>query len=136
MLTRREYSRLELARKLAPFAGDPEEIPALLADFEQRGWLSETRVVEEVIAARRRRYGSQRIEHELREKGLSEEAIGGALAHLKENELDAARTVWRKKFGVAPANASDKARQIRFLQGRGFSFDTIRRILNSDEDAG
>jgi regulatory protein len=138
ILARREYSRQELERKLLPYADNPDEIPALLAEFEQRGWLSERRFAEELTATRSRRYGSQRIAHELREKGVSEEMISGALAGLGETEVAAARAVWQKKFGVVPANANEKARQIRFLQSRGFSFDTIRRILKSatDEEAG
>ena len=127
MLARREYSRPELARKLAPFAENPEDIPGLLDDFERR-------VVEQVLASRRRRFGAQRIAHELREKGLSDAAIAGAQLQLQESELETARAVWTKKFGVMPANARDKARQMRFLQGRGFSLDIIRRLLRDLED--
>ena len=134
MLARREYSRPELARKLAPFAENPEDIPGLLDDFERRGWLSERRVVDQVLASRRRRFGAQRIAHELREKGLSEAAIAGAQLQLRESDLETARAVWMKKFGVMPANARDKARQMRFLQGRGFSLDIIRRLLRDLED--
>jgi regulatory protein len=129
MLARREYSRLELERKLASYAENPEEIPGLLDDFERRGWLSESRVVAQVLASRRRRFGAQRIAHELREKGISDAAIAGAQLQLQESELDAARAVWMRKFGVVPVNARDKARQMRFLQGRGFSLDIIRRVL-------
>ena len=134
MLARREYSRLELDRKLASFTESSGEIAELLDDFERRGWLSESRVVEQVLASRRRRFGAQRIAHELREKGLSEAAIAGAQLQLQESELDTARAVWMTKFGVAPANARDKARQMRFLQGRGFSLDIIRRLLHDLED--
>jgi regulatory protein len=134
MLARREYSRLELERKLASFAENPDDIPGLLDDFERHGWLSEGRVIEQVLASRRRRFGAQRIAHELREKGLSDAAIAGAQLQLQEGELETARAVWMKKFGVVPANARDKARQMRFLQGRGFSLDTIRHLLRDLED--
>ena len=134
MLARREYSRLELGRKLAAVAENPEEIAGLLDDFERRGWLSESRVAEQVLTSRRRRFGAQRIVHELRAKGLSDAAIAGAQLQLKESELETARAVWMKKFGVVPANARDKARQMRFLQGRGFSLDIIRRVLRDIED--
>ena len=134
ILARREYSRQELARKLAPFTENPGEIPELLDDFERRGWLSESRVVEQVLASRRRRFGAQRIARELREKGVSNAAIAGAQQQLKESELNAAREVWRRKFPVPPANARDQARQIRFLQGRGFSLDVIRRLLRDTGD--
>ena len=134
MLARRERTRQELARKLAPLTENPDEIPELLDDFERRGWLSENRVVEQVVASRRRRFGAQRIAHELREKGVSESAVAGAQQQLKDSELDAARAVWRRKFGAPPADARDKARQMRFLQGRGFSFDVIRRLLRDADD--
>ena len=83
---------------------------------------------------RRRRFGARRIAHELREKGISEDAINAELPRLKGSELAAAREVWRKKFGALPTNARDKARQIRFLQGRGFDADVIRRLLKSTAD--
>ena len=63
-----------------------------------------------------------------------ETAVANALAQLKEGELDAARTIWQKKFGAPPANARDKARQMRFLQGRGFSLDAIRRLLRDIDE--
>ncbi len=131
LLARREHSRLELARKLARYTEDQAEIEQVLDDLERRGWLSERRVVEQVAASKRRRFGARRIAHELREKGISEDAIGAALPQLKDSELAAAREVWRRKFGALPANARDKARQIRFLQGRGFDPDVIRQLLKT-----
>jgi regulatory protein len=134
MLARREHSRRELERKLSALVDDHDQIPPLLDDFERRGWLSEERFAAELVAARRRRFGAQRIAAELREKGVSEQTIAEALTALDANELEAARTVWQKKFGAAPADARDRARQIRFLQGRGFSFEVIRRILAADDE--
>jgi regulatory protein len=135
LLARREHSRSELARKLAPFTEDPAAIPELLDDFERRGWLSEVRVVEQVLATRRRRFGAQRIAHELREKGVSEAAIGDAREHLKTSEVEAARAVWQRKFKTVPTNARERARQMRFLQGRGFGLDVIRKVVGgSDEE--
>ena len=133
-LARREYSRRELEAKLTAFTEDPAEIPALLDDFERRGWLSEQRVAEQVMATRRKRFGSQKIVHEMRQKGLSEEAIAGAREALKDSELESAREVWRRKFPEPPANANEKARQMRFLQGRGFSLDTIRKVISGADD--
>jgi regulatory protein len=133
-LARREYSRHELAQRLAPFTENPAEIPALLDDFERRGWLSEARVVEQVVASRRRRFGASRISFELREKGISASAIAGAQEQLKESEIDAARAVWQRKFGKRAGNATERARQIRFLQGRGFALETALRIVKHAGD--
>ena len=85
--------------------------------------------------ARRSRYGARRIERDLREKGVSEEAVAAALTGLKAGELEAAREVWRRKFGGRePRGPSDRARQVRFLQGRGFALDTIFRVIKGGED--
>jgi regulatory protein len=129
-LARREHSRVELARKLAPHAEDPVEVERVLDDFEQRGWLSERRVVEQVVHAKRRRFGARRIENELRQKGVSEEAMAAALSGLKSGELEAAREVWRRKFGDTRARGpADRARQVRFLQGRGFDLEVIFKVI-------
>ena len=133
-LARREYSRRELAVKLAPFTENPAEIPELLDDFERRGWLSEMRVVEQVLVSRRRRFGTSRITHELREKGISDAAIGDAREKLEKSEVEAARDVWRRKFKAPPAGARERARHMRFLQGRGFSLDVIRKVVSGDDD--
>jgi regulatory protein len=134
LLARREYSKHELARRLLQYTEDPDTIPPLIEEFEQRGWLSEKRVVEQVMASRRRRFGTQKITQELRQKGLSDDAIAGARESLKAGELDVVREVWRRKFPDPPTNAKEKARQMRFLQGRGFSLDTIRRVIDGRVD--
>ena len=130
LLARREHSRAELARKLAPHAGAEDEIERVLDELQARGWLSERRVVEQVVHARRSRFGTRRIERELHDKGVSEESIAAALPELKEGELEAARKIWLRKFGGRqPRRPADRARQIRFLQGRGFDLDTILRVI-------
>jgi len=135
LLARREHSRAELARKLSLHTEDPAHVEGVLDEFERRGWLSERRVVEQLVHARRSRYGARRIERDLRQKGVSEEAVAGALADLKSGELDAARDVWRRKFGgVQPRRPADRARQVRFLQGRGFALDTIFKVIKGGED--
>jgi Uncharacterized protein conserved in bacteria len=134
-LARREHSRLELERKLARHAQTSEELSSMLDALEQRGFLSAARVIEHVIHIRKNRFGSQRIMHELREKGIAENLIAAALPNIKETEQDNAREVWRKKFGVIPADAKELGRQMRFLVGRGFSTDVIRQVLrHSDKE--
>ena len=129
-LARREYSRRELEVKLKPFTENSAEIPLLLDDFERRGWISEARVVAQILATRRRRFGAQRITHELRDKGISEAAIGGAREHLNESETETARAIWLRKFKTVATDARERARQMRFLQGRGFNLDVIRKVVS------
>ena len=136
-LARREYSRAELRGKLLPYMQEDGDLDVLLDDLTARGWLSDARAATQLLHARRSRFGTQRIAHELRQKGIAETLISEALPQLKETEFETAREVWQKKFGVLPQDAKDKARQVRFLQSRGFSMDVIFQVLrqsNSDED--
>jgi regulatory protein len=128
-LARREHSRQELQAKLQPFAEDPDELEPLLDDLEKRGWLSESRFVEQLTTVRRRRFGAARILHELREKGVSEAALAAAQAQLKDGEVEAARAVWKKKFGSLPATLEERAKQSRFLASRGFSAEVVHQVL-------
>jgi regulatory protein len=134
LLARREHSRAELARKLAVHAEDQAEVERVLDDLEARGWLSEHRVVEQVVHARRSRYGSRRIERDLLAKGVSEEAVAAAMPELKRGELGAARAIWLRKYGgQVPGNSTDRARQARFLQGRGFPLEVALKVIKGDE---
>ena len=132
-LARREHSRQELRAKLQPFAEDPDEIAPLLDDLEKRGWLSEARFVEHTTTVRRRRFGAARILHELREKGVSETALAAAQSQLKDSELDAARAVWKKKFGSLPTTLEERAKQSRFLASRGFSAEVVHQVLRRED---
>lgn len=128
LLARRDHTRLELERKLAPHVEDGAELQALLDDFTERGWLSEARVVEQVVHAERSRLGPARIRQVLIQKGVPEALIAPALRELKDTELESARAVWSRKFGSRPQTVADRARQVRFLQSRGFSIEIALRV--------
>ena len=133
LLARRDHTRLELKQKLTPHVEDAAELDALLDDFTERGWLSEARVVDQLVQARRARFGPARIRRALIEKGVPETLIAPALATLRESELATAREVWAKKFREAPATAAERARQVRFLQSRGFSLDVAMRVVRAND---
>jgi regulatory protein len=133
-LARREHSRLELEKKLAPHVQSFEELAQLLDDLEQCGALSSARMLDHVIHLRKSRFGSQRIVRELREKGIPENLIAAQLPNIKEAEQLGAYEVWRKKFGVMPANAKEVGRQMRFMRSRGFAPETISRVLRHVEE--
>jgi len=128
-LARREHTRHELAKKLAPHAGTPQEIDEVLDDFARRGWLSEQRAAEQMVHARQGRYGPARIRRDLEAKGVAAEVVTDTLATLKQGEAEAVRAVWQKKFRAPPANAAERAKQMRFLLGRGFSSEAVSRLL-------
>lgn len=126
-LARREHSYRELYRKLQPYAEEADDLAALLDDFKQRGWISDERFAEQVVHARRGRYGSLKVAHELREKGVADGVVERAVAAL--GDLDGAHSVWQKKYGKLPESREEWAKQARFLQSRGFGFDVIKRVL-------
>lgn len=128
-LARREYSRAELGAKLEPYIEVGDDLNALLEALVARGWLSDERAAEQLVNQRRGRFGAERIVHEMRQKGLSEDLVKAALPELKLGELDAAREVWRKKFASPPKDAKEKAKQVRFLHSRGFSMDVIFKVM-------
>lgn len=134
-LARREHSRLELTTKLEKAGGEPLAIQALLDDLQSRGWQSDARFSELVCHVRAPRFGLQRIGQELRQKGVDDALIQESMLELKASEFARARAVWEKKFGQPAQDAKQKAKQMRFLQSRGFSFEVIFKILDGKSDA-
>ena len=128
LLARREHSLAELAGKLRGYAS-PEELEALLEDLSQRRLLSEERYAESRAHALSRKYGAARIVHELRAKGLDKALAEQASGTARTTEVERAREVWRRKFRVAAKTREERAKQMRFLRSRGFSFDAIRAVL-------
>jgi regulatory protein len=131
ILARREYAREELSRKLAPFAQSPAELEVLLDELTATHFLSDQRFAQARLASRGGRLGNARLAYELRSRGISDEIASTALATC-EDELTRARRVWQKRFGEdarIAADGAERARQMRFLAWRGFSSETIRRLL-------
>jgi regulatory protein len=134
-LSRREYSRAELSRKLMPFAEEADSLEGLLDALEKEGWLSDSRFAESLIHRRASRLGASRIVGELKRHAVGQNLIEEASAQLRETELARAQAVWNKKYGQLPETPAERARQARFLAARGFSGATIGKILKGlDED--
>jgi regulatory protein len=135
-LARREYSRAELHARLLPHVQEGDDLDAELDALAARGWLSDARAADQLLSQRRGRFGARRITHELKQKGIGGNLIAAALPRLKETELEAARAVWQKKFSSPPKSAQEKARQIRFLQSRGFDLETISKVVGMASGGG
>ena len=132
-LARREHSRTELRSKLLPYVQESDDLDAVLDDLIRRDYLSDARAAEQMINQRRRRFGTQRITHELRQKVITDVLIDDAIPQLKATELETARDVWQRKFGIPPQDQKEKAKQARFMQSRGFSMDIIFKVLRLSE---
>ena len=133
-LSRREYSRAELARKLASYVGEDESVEPVLDALEQEGWLSDARFAESLVHRRASRVGVARIVSELKRHAVGDSLVEAVNAQLRETELTRAQAVWRKKFGALPQTPAERAKQARFLAARGFSSATIVKLLKVGDD--
>lgn len=134
LLARREYSRLELYKRLLSDSASADEVDNLLDEFEGKGWISEQRFVDALVRTRRARFGSIKVLQELKQKGISDDEIARARETLAQSELEAARSIWQKKFATRAASMAERAKQARFLGGRGFSQDVVRKVLDWHDD--
>ncbi|MDD2988312.1 MAG: recombination regulator RecX [Zoogloea sp.] len=128
-LAQREHSRVELARKLCGL-GSEDEVNSELDRLAELGLLSDARFADAYVRAKARRFGASRLRLELSRRGVAAELIGEAIEdNCGNSEQERAREVIRRKFSSAPADQQEWARQARFLQGRGFSTEIIRKVL-------
>lgn len=129
LLAGREHSRAELQRKLNAHETEPGELAKALDELEAKGFINEQRVLESVLHRRSARLGASRVRQELQAKGLDPQAVAEAVAGLQGSEEARAREVWRKRFNGPPADAPERARQMRFLLTRGFGTEVVRRVV-------
>lgn len=134
-LARREYSRAELRAKLSPHWQEGDgDLDGLLDELTERGYLSDARAAAQLVHAKQARYGTRRITQTLRQKGIDDALIQAVLPELKANEMEIARVVWQRKFPHPPQDDKERAKQVRFLLSRGFSPDTVFKLLRLTAD--
>jgi len=125
-LVRREHSRAELARKLAPHAESPEAIEAVLDLLSLKKQQSDERFAEQRAHTLSRKYGAAKIRQELKAKGIADDVVRRISS---EGELERARSILDRKYRQPANSREEKAKRARFLQGRGFSHEVIRRLI-------
>jgi len=132
LLARREYGRAELAARLRARGVETDMIERTLDDLAAQGYLSDARFAESLVAGRSGRFSRRAIAYALSEKRVAAEAAAAALAPLAGRDEQAdAHALWERRFGVAPRDERDKARQVRFLLSRGYSMSVALKVLKS-----
>lgn len=142
LLARREHAVAELRRKLQSHVDgrgkaqnlDADAIDDVLATLQNEGLLSDERFTEAFVRYRSNNgYGPQRIQAELRERGVSEKIAAIYLDFSDPQWFERAASVRSKRFGEGkPKDFKQRARQARFLQYRGFTTDQARQALDGD----
>jgi regulatory protein len=130
MLARREHSRAELAQKLIGKGADPDEVERTVADLEQVGLLSDARFARAFVTQMTGRYARRQIVYGMRERAVQPEAQATVDNELAEiDDAADARVLLERRFPEPPANDREKARQVRFLQSRGYALSLIFKLL-------
>ncbi len=129
LLARREYARGDLEQRLLAKGAARDELAAVLDELSAQGLLSNERYARALVTQKSGSYSRRSIRSELKRKGVSGEAIEGALVDAVIEDDAALAALWQRRFGAPPANDREKARQIRFLQSRGFELSAILKML-------
>lgn len=158
-LAQRDHSRAELERKLltharalarlaeasaaeatpAPDTPFPdsllrERIAAVIDRLAAAGLLNEPRMAESLLAAKAPRFGERRLRQVMQQRGLEPALVDAAVQQARGSELERAQALWQRRFGEPGATPAERARQMRFLAGRGFGGDVIRRVVRGAPD--
>ncbi|HEX4859513.1 MAG TPA: regulatory protein RecX [Usitatibacteraceae bacterium] len=131
-LARRDLSRATLIGRIRALGATVEAAEQIARWCEERGFLCEGRLADNLSRRLGARFGTRRIARHLRDKGIDAAHAASALGDLQETEFARAWAVWTRRFGVLPTSSADSARQQRFLVTRGFSGDIVRRILRGE----
>jgi regulatory protein len=134
LLARREYARSELEQRLLAKGASRQELSLVLDELIAEGYLSDARYACAVAAQKHAGYSRRRIADELKSKGIARVDIDAALAATEMDDATALRALWQRRFGRVPADEREKARQVRFLQARGFALSTILKLLREGNE--
>jgi regulatory protein len=129
-LVRREHSRMELVRKLAPHAESEAALNAVVDLLQSKKQLSDERFAEERARSLSRKYGAAMIRQDLKERGVAEEIVERVSA---DGDLERARAILSRKYRQPATAREELAKRARFLQSRGFSYEVIRSVLKVEQ---
>ncbi len=129
-LSRREYAYQELFTKLKKYSDNESEIRQVLDNLCESGYLSEQRFIKSFINSRSKKHGLLKIKYQLSQKTTDSDLVAQIINDTDFDEVALARELFKKKFGVVATDRAELAKQIRFLQNRGFSYSIIKQVIN------
>jgi regulatory protein len=136
LLARKDYATGEMRRMLNSLASEPVDVDTVILKLKEYNYLNDERIAENLLSRLlKKQYGLTRIRLEIRQKGIESDVIENVLNSLDIDWFEMASESRIKKFGEAiPIEPKEKARQIRYLQSRGFSMDMIMESLSPQTD--
>lgn len=130
LLTRREYASAELVAALVRKGYAKQVVQEAVTALAAEHLVDDLRYAESLVRTLAGRgQGPVRIRQELRAAGLDDAQVAAAVESGPDWQALAAQ-VRRRKFGAQlPRLRTERARQMRFLQYRGFSGDHVAHAL-------
>ena len=131
LLARREHSRRELLDKLALRGFNRDEAEPVIDQMAGQNWQSEQRFAECYIRQRiNNGYGPMRIRYELQQRGIDQADLDAQVLQEVGSWEQLALDVYQRKYdSLTKLTASEWQKRSRFLQQRGFSGETIKRVF-------
>jgi regulatory protein len=130
LLARREYARAELAARLRERGANADEVAQVLDELARLGYLSDERYAQMVVSRRAGRYGKRAIAQALAKRGVAADAAREALDALPAgDEVAEATALWQRRFGQAPGDDRERAKQVRFLLSRGYGLSIALKVV-------
>jgi regulatory protein len=132
-LSKKEYSKQGLAGKLKPHANTPEELDIVLAELEQKQWLSNDRFAQSLVRKKSTKFGNRVLQQQLKQEGVDDEIVQDTLQNI-EQEIERASQLIKSKIiqlSQLPKNEQLKLKHklAMYLARRGFSGSTIQAVL-------
>ncbi|MFK5971328.1 MAG: regulatory protein RecX [Candidatus Marithrix sp.] len=130
-LARREHSNLELKNKLILKGFLVDVVDEVLAKLQIDKLLSDARFAESYIRSRvNKGFGPVRIRQELQQRGIASELVTELINSNDDFWLTNIQQAYKKRFGsTLPKNKQELAKQIRFLQAKGFTGEQIKTVI-------
>ena len=135
LLSRRDHGQYELYQKLALKGYEESDIEAAINFCLDHNYLDDLRYAKSQICQHvYKGHGERRIRQELAQKRVAESVVDEAMMEEPQDWFELARMAAEKKFkGIKAKDQKEYAKQVRFMQYRGYSFDQISYALSFDE---
>ncbi len=145
LLSRKDYSASELRKKGQEKGFGNEEILEAIAQIQDRGYQSDTRLVANSIASAAGKYGKSAVKRKCLQKGISSDLFEQVWeAEIAENldseaqrlaELKAKVMRKYKIEAIGKVDQKTKGKVLNYLQYRGFNgFEMWRQWQTEDEE--
>ncbi|WP_367988120.1 recombination regulator RecX [Vibrio sp. NTOU-M3] len=135
LLSRRDHGEYELYQKLSLKGYEQEAIEEAVNFCLDHNYLDDLRYAKSQIRQHvYKGHGERRIRQELNQKRVADHLIDKAMQEESQDWFECAKLVAEKKFkGIRAKDQKEYAKQVRFLQYRGYTFEQIEYALSFDE---